>query len=101
MKPRQRFVTALNGGTPDRMPVFDFLFSPKLQKELLGYTTELYDGESQVKLATLLGLHCAPSAHMSIGTFPDGTVRLSWSTFATVQQITKAGRAVLSIAAGR
>jgi uroporphyrinogen decarboxylase len=56
MKPRERFVTALNGGIPDRVPVFDFLFSPKLQKELLGHTTELYDGESQVKLAALLGL---------------------------------------------
>lgn len=56
MKPRERFVTALQGGTPDRVPVFDFLFSPRLQKQLLGYTTELYDGESQVKLATRLGL---------------------------------------------
>jgi uroporphyrinogen decarboxylase len=56
MTPRERFVTALNGGVPDRVPVFDFLFSPRLQKELLGYTTELYDGESQVKLATKLGL---------------------------------------------
>ena len=56
MKPRERFVTALNCGTPDRVPVFDFLFSPRLQKELLGYTTELYDGESQVKLAAKLGL---------------------------------------------
>ncbi len=56
MRPRERFITALKGGTPDRVPVFDFLFSPRLQKELLGYTTELYDGESQVKLAALLGL---------------------------------------------
>ncbi len=56
MKPRQRFVTALLGGVPDRVPVFDFLFSPKLQKQLLGYTTELYDGASQVKLAARLGL---------------------------------------------
>jgi uroporphyrinogen decarboxylase len=56
VKPRERFVTALNGGTPDRIPVFDFLFSPRLQKELLGHTTELYDGESQVRLAALLGL---------------------------------------------
>jgi uroporphyrinogen decarboxylase len=56
MKPRERFVTALSGGTPDRVPVFDFLFSPRLQKELLGHTTELYDGESQVKLAAMLGL---------------------------------------------
>jgi uroporphyrinogen decarboxylase len=56
MTSRERFVTALNGGTPDRVPVFDFLFSPRLQKELLGYATELFDGESQVKLAALLGL---------------------------------------------
>jgi len=56
MKPWERFVTALNHGTPDRVPVFDFLFSPRLQKELLGYTTELYDGAAQVKLAATLGL---------------------------------------------
>jgi hypothetical protein len=56
MKPRERFVTALQGGTPDRVPVFDFLFSPRLQKEILGFTTDLYDGESQVKLAAKLGL---------------------------------------------
>ena len=41
MKPWERFATALNHGTPDRVPVFDFLFSPRLQKELLGYSTDL------------------------------------------------------------
>jgi uroporphyrinogen decarboxylase len=56
MKPRERFVTALNCGTPDRVPVYDFLFSPRLMKEMFGYTTELYDGAAQVKLATELGL---------------------------------------------
>ena len=56
MKPRERVVSALNCGTPDRVPIVDFLFSPKLQKELLGYTTELYDGVSQMKLTRKLGL---------------------------------------------
>jgi uroporphyrinogen decarboxylase len=56
MKPRERFVTALRCDTPDRVPVYDFLFSRRLMKELLGYTTELYDGATQVKLATKLGL---------------------------------------------
>lgn len=56
MKPRERFVTALQGGTPDRVPVFEKIYSPRLQKELLGYTTELYDGRSQVLLAAKLGL---------------------------------------------
>lgn len=56
MTPRERFVTALNGGTPDRVPIHEHLFSPKLLQEQLGYTTVLYDGASQAKLATKLGL---------------------------------------------
>jgi len=56
MKPRERFVTALNCGIPDRVPVYDFLFSRRLMKDLLGYTTEIYDGAAQVKLAEKLGL---------------------------------------------
>jgi uroporphyrinogen decarboxylase len=56
MKPRERFVTALRCQVPDRVPVYDFLFSRRLMKELLGYTTELYDGAAQVKLATRLGI---------------------------------------------
>lgn len=56
MKPRERFLTALNGGTPDRVPVHEHLFSRRLLKEQLGYETVLYDGEAQVKLATKLGI---------------------------------------------
>jgi len=56
MKPRERFITALRCDVPDRVPVYDFLFSPRLQKDLLGFTTDLYDGASQVKLAARLGL---------------------------------------------
>ncbi|VYU66220.1 aminotransferase class V-fold PLP-dependent enzyme [Clostridium tertium] len=33
------------------------------------------------------GLHCAPLTHKSIGSFPDGTVRLSISYFNTVEEI--------------
>ena len=57
--------------------------------------------ERRFGILTRIGLHCAPSAHRSIGTFPDGTVRLSWSTYTTARQIARAGRALLSIAAGR
>jgi cysteine desulfurase family protein len=57
--------------------------------------------ERRFGILTRIGLHCAPSAHRSIGTFPDGTVRLSWSTFTTARQIAKAARALLSIAAGK
>jgi selenocysteine lyase/cysteine desulfurase len=37
--------------------------------------------DRQYGIQTRIGLHCAPSAHQTIGTFPDGTVRLSWGVF--------------------
>jgi uroporphyrinogen decarboxylase len=60
MKPRERFLTALNCGVPDSVPIFEFLFSPKLQKKLLGYQTDLYDGKAIIKLASKLGIDGVP-----------------------------------------
>jgi selenocysteine lyase/cysteine desulfurase len=48
-----------------------------------------------------VGLHCAPSAHRTIGTFPEGTVRFGLSYFNTEEEIDLAVRAVRSIAGGR
>jgi cysteine desulfurase family protein len=45
------------------------------------------------------GLHCAPSAHQTIGTFPQGTVRLSAGYLTTKEEITLALEAVAKIAA--
>jgi cysteine desulfurase family protein len=44
------------------------------------------------------GLHCAPSAHKTIGTFPEGTVRFSLSYFNTEEEVDRAIQAVNSIA---
>lgn len=41
-----------------------------------------------------VGLHCAPSAHKTLGTFPDGTVRFSLGYLNSVGQIDKALEAV-------
>ena len=49
-------------------------------------------------IQTRIGLHCAPSAHRTIGTFPDGTVRLSWGPFNTTKHIKYVVRALRSIA---
>ncbi|HYA14928.1 MAG TPA: aminotransferase class V-fold PLP-dependent enzyme [Syntrophales bacterium] len=40
------------------------------------------------------GLHCAPSAHRTIGTFPGGTVRFSFGYFNTEDQVSYAIEAV-------
>ena len=44
-----------------------------------------------------VGLHCAPDAHRTIGTFPQGTVRVSPGYFTTVEQIETFVQAVASI----
>jgi cysteine desulfurase family protein len=46
------------------------------------------------------GLHCAPSAHHTIGTFPEGTIRFGLSVFNTGADIETAIEAVSSIAQG-
>jgi uroporphyrinogen decarboxylase len=58
MTPRQRFLTALTGGTPDRVPLGDFLFSRNLLLRELDHRPQLYEAEVQVRLATKLGLDC-------------------------------------------
>lgn len=38
-------------------------------------------------IMTRSGMHCAPSAHKTLGTFPKGTVRFSVSHFTTMEEI--------------
>ncbi|MDH3999295.1 MAG: aminotransferase class V-fold PLP-dependent enzyme [Desulfuromonadales bacterium] len=45
-----------------------------------------------------VGLHCAPEAHRSIGTFPEGTIRLSPGYFNTMEDIDRVLEAVRAIA---
>lgn len=45
------------------------------------------------------GLHCAPAAHQTINTFPQGTVRLSAGFFTTEKEIDQALKAIEKIAA--
>jgi cysteine desulfurase family protein len=47
------------------------------------------------------GLHCAPSAHRTIGTFPQGTVRFGFGVFNTVEEIDRALAAIRELASRR
>jgi len=47
-----------------------------------------------------VGLHCAPSAHKTIGTFPEGTVRLAAGYCNTEQEIAQVVDAVKEIVTG-
>lgn len=43
--------------------------------------------EQEFGIATRCGLHCAPMAHQTLGTFPQGAVRFSVSPFTTFEDI--------------
>lgn len=44
------------------------------------------------------GLHCAPSAHRTIGTFPEGTIRFSFGYFNTEDEIDSALKSLRNLA---
>lgn len=46
--------------------------------------------DEQFGIMSRPGLHCAPSAHRTIGTFPRGTVRVSFGCFNTEEEISYA-----------
>jgi cysteine desulfurase family protein len=68
---------------------------------LSGFTPAELAGilDGQFDIAVRAGLHCAPYAHRHLGTFPDGTVRISvgWST--TEADMKAAARALNEISA--
>jgi len=47
------------------------------------------------------GLHCAPAAHHTIGTFPEGTVRFGMSAFNTEAEVETAIQAIFQISIER
>ncbi|MBI2917364.1 MAG: aminotransferase class V-fold PLP-dependent enzyme [Chloroflexi bacterium] len=50
--------------------------------------------DTEFGIMSRIGLHCAPSAHRTMGTFPDGAVRFSWGMFNTEDEISYAAEAL-------
>lgn len=55
--------------------------------------------EQDFGILTRCGLHCAPAAHKTLGTFPAGTVRFSFSWFTQEEDIDRAIAAVAALSA--
>ena len=68
-------------------------FFGEAQSGVVSFVTERIDCEeaaqrlSELGIAVLAGLHCAPVAHTSGGTFTTGTVRLSPDAFSTCEEM--------------
>ncbi|HSR12121.1 MAG TPA: aminotransferase class V-fold PLP-dependent enzyme, partial [Thermodesulfobacteriota bacterium] len=57
--------------------------------------------DEEFGILTRVGLHCAPSAHKTIGTFPGGTVRVSMGYLNTENEIAKALEVIETLARER
>ena len=80
--------------TAGRVGVFSLDFPGKDNAEIAARLEEGFG------ILTRCGLHCAPSAHRTLGTFPSGTVRLSLGWFNTEDDIDRALRAIKAVSAG-
>lgn len=57
-----------------------------------------FEFDDRFDLACRVGLHCAPSAHRTLGTAPHGTIRFSLGALSTLDDVTAACEAVATIA---
>ena len=57
-----------------------------------------YELESTYHIMTRVGLHCAPRAHQTLGTYPEGTVRFSFGYANTLEDVETALSALNTIA---
>lgn len=56
-----------------------------------------FELEQEAGIMTRVGLHCAPVAHRSLGTFPGGTVRFAFSAVNREEEIDKCIEAIYKI----
>jgi len=84
MTSKQRVLVALGRGQPDRVPVFDFIYSRRLFKEVIGRVPESYNAEDVVECSRRIGYDMVPVPFGGVAGFvePGGgdTYRDEWGT---------------------
>jgi selenocysteine lyase/cysteine desulfurase len=53
--------------------------------------------DDEFEIMARVGLHCAPAAHRTIGSFPEGTVRFSPGIFTTTENVKQTLKAVQKV----
>ena len=79
---------------------------PEAQVGVVSFTVKGMDGaevafrlDDEYGIISRVGLHCAPGAHRTIGTLPQGTVRLGLGYFTTMAEVEAVAGAVAILAA--
>lgn len=53
--------------------------------------------DQEYQIMTRVGMHCAPNAHKTLGTFPEGTIRFSFGHSNTEEEVNEAIKAIKEI----
>ena len=70
MNGRERFLTALQGNTPDRVPLFEFYWNPALIKSVLGQpTSSHHNADDEVKMSRAMGIDMVYTAPYGFTSF--------------------------------
>lgn len=85
MTNKERFLTAMNHGQPDRVPLFDFLFQQGLFEAINGRRPETYNAEDAVELSLRADLESvwipdSGFAGYAVEVQPDNTYVDEWGT---------------------
>ena len=57
--------------------------------------------DSEYGIMTRVGMHCAPNAHKTLGTFPRGTIRFSFGYENTKEEVEQVLQAIRKIGKGQ
>ncbi len=92
LDPQEKYLRLIGRkNTTDRCAVVSL---QTLQKDMAMVAYEL---DSTYGIMTRVGLHCAPSAHKTLGTYPEGTIRFSFGPENTAEEIDLAIKALKEI----
>ncbi len=77
----------------EQVPVLSFTIDGSEPLEVGAILDQAFD------IKVRIGLHCAPAAHKTLGTYPSGTIRLSPGCFNTIEEIEVTLQALERVAA--
>lgn len=92
MDPEESFIRIIGRkDTSNRCPVVS------IQTLQIDMARAAYELDSTYGIMTRVGLHCAPNAHKTLGTYPEGTLRFSFGPENTFQDLDTALHALSEI----
>ena len=84
-------LTVIGKKTAEHLPLYS------VSSSCMDLSRLTYEINRRAGIEARVGLHCAPAAHRTLGTFPAGTLRFSAGPFTTDEEISLLGSALKEV----